>query len=90
MPRRLVALLATAGMFGPAAQARATVEMERIALESRVEAVRGVLGAEIDGNSARAPKKITKDKVAQWLNWPNWPNWGNWNNWRNWGNWVNW
>ena len=57
---------------------------ERVALESRVKAVRESLA----DPARRAEVPWPRELLAQY--WPNWPNWGNWNNWPNWGNWGNW
>ena len=79
--RRLITLLAAAGLLGGTLQAQAHVERERQALEARVAAVRQAL----QDNDSSASGDVDGQR-AQWFNWGNW---NNWNNWRNWGNWLN-
>ena len=76
-----------AGALGVAAPASAAVQLERQALEARVQAVRAVLqgrgepGTAADSGAASA--REPSSRVAQWFNWGNWNNWNNWKNWAN-------
>ena len=86
--RHLLTGLGAIGLFSTSAPASPIPPAERLALESRVLAVRQAMQQAVppavqpDANQALA---------AQWGNWGNWGNWANaWNNWGNWGNWGNW
>jgi hypothetical protein len=72
--RRVFASIAALGLLGAAAQAHAIVQLERNALQARVDAVRGAL------HSADAELPTL---VAQWNNFKNWNNWNNWKKWLN-------
>jgi hypothetical protein len=87
--RHLLTGLGAVGLFSASAPANTVPPAERLALESRVLAIRQAMqqvtrpAVEPDSNEAFA--------AAQWGNWGNWRNWANaWNNWGNWGNWGNW
>ena len=85
--RSLVMALGTAGLLGAAVQAQAHAARDRMALEARVEAMRGAIE-----QAARVDTSIDTsidETRAQWFNWGNWNNWNNWSNWGNWNNWLN-
>jgi hypothetical protein len=84
---RLLTGLGAVGLFGTS-PAHPVQPAERLALESRVLAIRHAMQQD-------SPPAIQPDSdqsvAAQWGNWGNWGNWANaWNNWGNWGNWGNW
>jgi len=83
---RLLAGLGAIGLFGTSAAANVFPPAERVALESRVLAIRRatqqMTPPPLDPHSSQAVA------AQQWGKWGNWAN--NWNNWRNWGNWGNW
>jgi hypothetical protein len=81
--RSLVMALAAAGLLGTTLQARAHVARDRLALEMRVEAMRGAIAQAASGDSS------IDGALAQWFNWGNWNNWNYWPNWGNWSNWLN-
>ena len=76
--------------LGFAAPVNASVQIERQALEARVQAVRAMLQepAVVDapGSTGGVAGEAAPLRTAQWFNWNNW---NNWNNWKNWGNWLN-
>lgn len=72
--RRAFASLAALGLLNTAAQANASVRLERDALEARVDAVRGAL---------QSREGALPALVAQWNNFKNWNNWNNWKKWLN-------
>ena len=76
-----------AGALGAAAPASAAVQLERQALEARVQAIRAVLQGQAESgtaaNSDAASAREPSSRVAQWFNWGNWNNWNNWKNWAN-------
>ena len=87
--RHLFESIAAIGLLGAAPAAHATVRLERMALEARVQVLREALRAPGDTRDAGAPDgTLPSPRLAQ--QWANWNNWGNWNNWPNWGNWGNW
>ncbi len=79
--------------LGLATPVNASVQIERQALEARVQAVRAMLqepaATDVIGNPGD-PGSVAGEaaplRTAQWFNWNNW---NNWNNWKNWGNWLN-
>ena len=77
-------------VLGLATPVNASVQIERQALEARVQAVRAMLQepAVVDaaGSSGGVAGEAAPLRTAQWFNWNNW---NNWNNWKNWGNWLN-
>jgi hypothetical protein len=84
-PRRLhrapVAALALAGTATVACAGMATVPPSRVALQARVEAVRGALAqADAAPDAAASPMGWL---LAQATNWTNWPKWSKWSNWAN-------
>lgn len=68
----LLALLGALGLLGAASQARAQAAVERDALQSRVDAVRGAAPFAQPGQRQATPPD---EQVAQWNNWNNWNNW---------------
>ena len=81
--RRLFVLLSAVGLFSATSSAAAEPLSEhRIALESRVQAVRKAIH---EGRIAR-PESADFAR-AQWGNWGNWNKWSK--AWNNWGNWLN-
>ena len=83
--RALLTWIGVAGALSSANVAQARVEPPaRVALEARVQAVRGAMQESIDAAAASGDKTL-----AQWFNWSNWNNWNNWPNWGKWGNWLN-
>jgi hypothetical protein len=87
--RHVLASIAAIGLLGAAPAAHATVRLERMALEARVQVLRDALRVPGDTREAPAPDGAPESpRLAQ--QWANWNNWGNWNNWPNWGNWGNW
>ena len=76
--------------LGLAAPVNASVQIERQALEARVQAVRAMLqepaAADVIGSPGSVAGEAAPLRTAQWFNWNNW---NNWNNWKNWGNWLN-
>jgi hypothetical protein len=82
--RRLFTALGAAGLVTTSVSATQIPSPERLALESRVQAVRQTL-------QDSAPQFLQswddESLASQWGNWGNWGNWANaWNNWGNWGN----
>jgi hypothetical protein len=81
--RRMFVLIGAVGLFAaPGAAVATPLSQDRIALESRVQAVRKAL------HDGRIAKLESADFApAQWGNWGNWNKWSNaWNNWSNWLN----
>ena len=76
--------------LGLAAPVNASVQIERQALEARVQTVRAMLqepaAAGALGSTGSVAGEAAPLRTAQWFNWNNW---NNWNNWKNWGNWLN-
>ena len=93
LARHLLAALGVAGLFSTSAAANPISSIERLALESRVRALRQSL-QDSAPPSLPAEKSDLSSAQRPWGNWNNWGNWGNWNNWanawNNWGNWGNW
>ena len=62
----------------------ASVQLERQALEARVQVLRAMLQEPLPvGVAGSAAGDAPPLRTAQWFNW------NNWNNWNNWGNWLN-
>jgi hypothetical protein len=76
-------LAGAAGMLGAAAPASASVQIERQALDARVQAMRAALR---DPAMAAAADETAKEPLSRTAQWFNWGNWNNWNNWKNWAN----
>ena len=73
--------------LGLAAPVNASVQIERQALEARVQAVRAMLhepaAADALGSTGSEAGEAPPLRTAQWFNWNNWNNWNNWKNWLN-------
>ena len=62
----------------------ASVQLERQALEARVQVLRAMLQEPLPvGAAGSVAGDAPPLRTAQWFNW------NNWNNWKNWGNWLN-
>lgn len=62
----------------------ASVQLERQALEARVQVLRAMLQEPLPvGAAGSVAGDAPPLRTAQWFNW------NNWNNWNNWGNWLN-
>ena len=62
----------------------ASVQLERQALEARVQVLRAMLQEPLPvGVAGSVAGDAPPLRTAQWFNW------NNWNNWNNWGNWLN-
>ena len=62
----------------------ASVQLERQALEARVQVLRAMLQEPLPAGAAGSVAGDAPPlRTAQWFNW------NNWNNWKNWGNWLN-
>ncbi len=86
LARRLLTGVGIVGVFSVPTSARPNPASERVALESRVRAVR----QEIQAHAPAIQPNGDEPVAAQWGNWGNWSNWANaWHNWGNWGNWAN-
>jgi hypothetical protein len=77
--RPLLVLVGAFGLWGATPSATAVAD-DRLALESRVQAVRQQI-------HVAAANQSVFPVLAQWGNWNNWGNWRN--AWNNWGNWLN-
>lgn len=81
--RRLLSLLGIVSMMGTGTDANASIDLERKALESRVNTVKELI-QRVDKNVRAADRAGSlPDQITQWYPWGNWNNWGNWQNWRN-------
>lgn len=76
-----LALWALAG--AAAAPASAHVDAERVALDTRVAAVRAALRQIEAGTSLGAGPTDGFRLAAQAATWTNWPKWSKWSNWAN-------
>ncbi len=82
--------------LGFAAPVNASVQLERQALEARVQAVRAMLREPVAADAVGGTAGVAgltglsgEEPPLRTAQWFNWNNWNNWNNWKNWGNWLN-